>query len=124
MRRSLRVVLWVARISGAAIVGLMVCIGIVGALKNPPEPGPTAAEWIRLAFFPIGVCLGYVVAWRWHLLGGFVSVACLAAFFIAHAVRGNVLYDDPGFYVFVVPSALFIVYGFAFGRLPAAAACN
>jgi len=67
--RGFRVTLWVARIVGVVVLSVMVFMGVGNAL-NPDEPSPTAAEWVVLAFFPIGVCVGYVLSWRWPLLGG------------------------------------------------------
>lgn len=40
----------------------------------------TAPESVLFLFFPIGVCLGMALAWRWEGLGGGVTVANLATF--------------------------------------------
>jgi hypothetical protein len=70
-----RVVLWIARLAGiAAIVPLMlIAFGERGT-------GPSGArEWVYLALFPFGFSTGYLLGWRWPLLGGCLSLACLSA---------------------------------------------
>jgi hypothetical protein len=68
------VLLWTARLAGtAAVVPLMlIAFGEHGT-------GPSGARgWAYLALFPFGFSAGYLVGWRWPLLGGCVSLACMA----------------------------------------------
>jgi hypothetical protein len=46
------------------------------------EPGSGLAgprEWVYLALFPFGFSAGYLLGWRWPLVGGCISLACMAA---------------------------------------------
>lgn len=63
---------WVARISAIAVIALMVVM-----LSSESGSGPTGREWTYLAFFPFGFSLGYLLGWRWPLLGGVVSLLCM-----------------------------------------------
>jgi hypothetical protein len=49
----------------------------------------TARELVLSVFFPIGVCLGMVLAWRWEGLGGGVTVASLAAFYLVERLTSS-----------------------------------
>jgi hypothetical protein len=45
-----------------------------------PGDGPSGPrEWIYLALFPFGFSAGYLLGWRWPILGGGLSLACMFA---------------------------------------------
>src|SRR5262245_51405687 len=70
-----QLMLWAARLGsiGAIVPLLMILVG-------EPGTGPAdVREWIYLAFFPIGFVFGYLIAWRWPVAGGVMSLACMAA---------------------------------------------
>lgn len=74
-RTATQVLLWIARLSGlAAIVPLMLIVfGERGS-------GPAGVRvWVYLALFPFGFAAGYLLGWRWPLVGGCISLACMAA---------------------------------------------
>jgi hypothetical protein len=102
---------WIARLSGiAAIVPLMLIA------FGEPGSGPSGIrEWAYLAFFPFGFSAGYLIGWRWPLLGGCVSLVCIA---ISLVLVGRVF--DVGPYliwaVLCVPGALFVVAGLKLRR--------
>ena len=69
-----RLVLLIARLAGtAALVPLML---IAFGERGTGPAGPR--EWIYLALFPFGFSIGYLLAWRWPLLGGWMSLICMA----------------------------------------------
>jgi hypothetical protein len=74
-RTASQVLVWIARLGGiAAIVPLMLIVfGERGS-------GPAGVrEWVYLALFPFGFAAGYLLGWRLPLVGGCVSLACMAA---------------------------------------------
>lgn len=101
-----RVLLWIARLGGTlAIVPLMLIVfGERGS-------GPSGArEWIYLALFPFGFSAGYLLGWRWALLGGCVSLACMLASLI---VIGR-MYDLAAYLFWgalSVPGVLYVIAG-------------
>ncbi|MBN1163725.1 MAG: hypothetical protein JXB45_04050 [Candidatus Krumholzibacteriota bacterium] len=112
--RSLRVVLWIARVMSAIVVVFLVVM-VVGYTINPQGSGrePTPREWYGLALFPFGLCIGYVIGWRWRLLGGIISLICLAAFLIFLRDRDMI----PVISIVGVPAVLYIIYGISRRRL-------
>jgi hypothetical protein len=102
--------LWTARVLGTLFVALFIFVGVSESL-DPEAPTPTQEEWFHLALFPIGVCAGHVLGWWRPLVGGVLSVACLATFFVVMAVAGNGVHDTSAFYIVAVPSYLYILYG-------------
>src|SRR5262247_4103788 len=113
MRRiaSTRLLLWIARLGATvAIVPLMLIV------FGEPGSGPASArEWVYLALFPFGFAAGYLLGWRWPLLGGSLSLACMAASLV---VIGRTF--DPGAYlvweVLCVPAVLYVIAGWKLRR--------
>ena len=57
---------------------------------------PTAAEMVGLSFFPIGVIVGFIIAWRRELVGALVSLCSLAASYTWLLARNGHLTSFPG----------------------------
>ncbi|HEY5912046.1 MAG TPA: hypothetical protein VJA21_15695 [Verrucomicrobiae bacterium] len=74
---SLRALRWLARVLSILVVGVVHLFAFGEGLKLSHV---TAPELVLFLFFPIGVCLGMALAWRWEGLGGGVTVASLATF--------------------------------------------
>ncbi len=85
---AVRALRWSARILSILSVGIFLLFAI-GEGFNPFRF--TAQEAILFLFFPFGVCLGMILAWRWEGLGGGITVASLAAFYLVHRLL------SPGF---------------------------
>jgi hypothetical protein len=107
-KNSVVVIRWIARMWGSAIVALVVLFAVMHAV-SPDAPPPTTSEWVGLAFFPMGVCAGLVLAWRWEGLGGGISVGSYAAFYAWMFVSGGGFPSGPYFSLAAVPGALFVL---------------
>lgn len=68
-------------------------------------------EWIGLLFFPVGVFVGLVLAWREEGLGGAISVVSIPAFYLIYGwlLNGNIK-QGWAFLPFLVPGVLFLLY--------------
>ena len=64
-----------ARAASLLSLGLLVLFAFSGG------HWPTPFEWLMIAFFPVGVAVGMVLAWHRELLGGAVTLAGLAGFY-------------------------------------------
>ena len=101
-----RVVHWIARLTAiAAIVPLMLIV------FGEPGSGPAGPrEWAYLALFPFGFSAGYLLGWRWPLVGGGISLACMLASLV---VIGRTFGIGPYIIwgVLCVPGILYIIAG-------------
>ena len=66
--------LWVARIASVVAILPLMLIAF-GENGHGPEG---IREWLYLALFPFGFSASYLLAWRWPILGGCLSLLCLA----------------------------------------------
>lgn len=78
------------------------------------EPFPvakiTATEWLGLMLFPVGVVIGFVVAWWRERLGGLITLGSLLAFYVVFAfVMHESLTKGGWFLVFAAPGFLFLI---------------
>ena len=99
------VLLWIARLSGTAVAVFLLPFAF-----GESGSGPTAAESVYLALFPFGFSAGYLLGWRWPLLGGCVSLSGMA---LSLVVLGR-LHDWDAYVTWsllTVPAVLFVISG-------------
>ena len=107
-----RVVLWIARLL-ATLWFVFIAAQVIGEGGGfLPRGGRDFIAWM---FFPIGFTAGYLLGWRWPLLGGCVSLACLVLLpVLLWALHGRVV-PNIGLYapfaVLGVPGILYIIGG-------------
>jgi hypothetical protein len=96
------VVRWAARLFSIVSAALLAAFlfGGFGA--------PTPSEAVGLALFPGGVALGMAIGWRREGLGGAVTVASLAAFYVWMTILDGHPPRGPYFALFAAPGLLFL----------------
>jgi hypothetical protein len=93
---------WIARIGSVASTLLLLLFATSGG--GVPRP----SEVVALAFFPVGVVLGFGIAWWREGTGGAVTVLSLAAFYAWMTVVGGRFPTGPYFLLFAAPGFLFL----------------
>jgi hypothetical protein len=102
---------WTARVwSILSIVFVLVFAVGEGMAGGGPRPG--FQEWVGLAFFPIGVGVGLVVAWFREELGGLLALGCLIAFYVWNLLRSGHWPRGPYGFLVAAPGLLFLMAGF------------
>lgn len=92
----------------------LVSLGLLTMFAFSGGNWPTGAEWLLIAFFPVGVAVGTVLAWHRELLGGMVAAISLVAF---HAIL--LLFKPwpgPWFLAFASPALVLLACGLATRR--------
>jgi hypothetical protein len=93
---------WIARVIGTALVGLTLFIAIGEGMPNPF----TQPFVIQIGFLALTLVLsGILLAWRWELPGGILSLAGWVLFIVAERVS---LRHSVFFILLGVPSLLFL----------------
>ena len=99
---------WIARIWGVASIAI-VLLFLFGEGLVTNGVWPTATEWIGLLFFPFGLLVGLLLAWRYELAGALVAAGSVVAFYGWNFfVNGN-WPVGPFFVLLALPAILFIV---------------
>ncbi|HEY0975970.1 MAG TPA: hypothetical protein VGE21_00755 [Flavobacteriales bacterium] len=110
MQRRFRTGLqWTAWISGSLLLGflLFMLVGhLIGDANGPHGMRFTNdREVVAFVLFPVCTALGLLLAYRWPLLGGSVSVLSLLALMLLHP---NLM--RPVFGLLAMPGMLYIVH--------------
>lgn len=66
-------------------------------------------EILGFALFPVGVVVGFLIAWKWELVGGLVSLLSLAGFYLWHFSNSGNLPAGPWFMIFSSPAIFFLL---------------
>ena len=103
---SLRILRWLARGWSVLAVGLILLFAVGEGMNLLLF---TARELLLFVFFPLGVCLGMVVAWRWEGLGGGITVASLIAFYLVHFRQSSQFPRGLAFVTVAAPGFLFLL---------------
>jgi len=101
---------WTARVwtilSVVFILGFAIGEGLAGG------PKPSLKDWGGLALFPIGVCLGLLVAWYREKLGGVLALGFLIAFYFWNLLRSGHWPRGPFGFLVAAPGLLFLIAAF------------
>jgi hypothetical protein len=96
---------WSARLSSLLVFCTLLAF-IFGEGFNPLRL--ESRQLVLSLFFPLGVGLGLLIAWRWEALGSWVTLGCLVAFYgLCHVLVGKIP-SGWWFAVFALPSLLFL----------------
>ena len=84
--------------------------------ENPDDLlNSTVNQLIGLMFFPVGLTIGLLLAWRRELLGGAIALGSVLAFYVIYGwlLKGSLAAAGWWFICFAIPGALFLAYGAA-----------
>jgi len=103
---SLCALRWSARVLSILAVGVVLMFGIGEGFNLSHF---TARELVLSIFFPIGICLGMALAWRWEGFGGGLTVASLAAFYLVHRLTSSSFPRGFALVALAAPGFLFLL---------------
>ena len=107
LRKPMELVEWLARIASLASITLLILLFQAEAL----HPSQVATkEWLALAFFPIGVMVGLLMAWWKEGLGVSVTLASLLAFYVVYGYLFRYHIAGWAFVLFASPAFLFLFH--------------
>lgn len=95
---------WAARVWGVASTLLLLAF----AFGGKEHLRLTAVEAVGFLFFPVGVIVGFVLAWWRELPGGLVTVGSLALFSVWLFARDGRWSAGPYFLLFAAPGFLHV----------------
>jgi hypothetical protein len=114
--RRIKVIRWIARI-WSLLVFVIVMLIVFTPDPNVTEPVPLE-DWFLLSLWGVAL-LGLLIAWRWELAGGILTIAVMFVRELAWVVlKGPWLVNFLIVWLFLLPPAiLFLVAGRAEGSV-------
>lgn len=113
---ALKTLNWIARVWSLAGIAF-VLVFFLGEVFGGQGVRPTAAEWIGLALWPIGVGIGLAVAWFRKGLGGAIASGSLIGFYVWNFLERGRFPKGPYFLLVAAPGVLFLLLSL-FSRQP------
>lgn len=95
---------WGARAGGIASTFLLLAFAFGGR----EHLRFTASEAVAFLLFPVGVVVGFAIAWRRELAGGLVTVGSLALFHVYEFASSGRWWLGPYFLLFAAPGFLHV----------------
>jgi hypothetical protein len=96
---------WLARVSSLLSTALL----LLFVLGEPFQVSPiTASQWIAFALFPVGLVIGFAVAWWREIPGAAISIASV---FVLCLIYVRDLNKSWAFFAFALPALLFLASG-------------
>ncbi len=106
--RLTRTIHWIARGWSIASIVFFLLIFLGEILFPHAEASFRLRDVILFIFFPIGTFAGMILAWRWELLGGALTVGGVVGFYVAPWVMDGRFPRGPYFLLIAAPGFLFL----------------
>lgn len=103
---------WAARI-GSIVSIMLLLLFFIGEGFKPVNFA--LQEWVGFIFFPVGVIIGMIVAWKYEGTGGSITIGSLLAFYLAYFLFNSMIPRGWAWSIFASPGILFLVF-WAFSR--------
>ena len=112
--RSVTITRWIARIWSFLVFAVAI-LEIFVPDPNATEPVPLA-DWFLLSLWGVAI-LGVLVAWRWELVGGIITIATMFIRELAWVIlKGHWLVNFLIVWSFVVPTAILFLVAWGLER--------
>lgn len=112
--RSVKIIRWIARI-WSILVFVVALLEIFTPDPNATEPVPVA-DWFLLSLWGVAI-LGLLVAWRWELVGGIITIVTMFIRELAWVIlKGHWLVNFLIVWLFVVPPAILFLVAWGLER--------
>jgi hypothetical protein len=98
----------IAKVWSLVSIAFLLLIFIGEVLHPTATQLPTLEEGIAMVFFPVGVCLGMLLAWRREGLGGAITVVSMLAFYLWMRILRGCYPRGPYFLLVAAPGLLFL----------------
>jgi len=93
--RKVVIIRWIARIWSIASIAFLLFMVIGHLFGSEQSNPPTFGEMVGLFFFPLGVFIGLIIAWKWEGLGGMIAIGSIICFHVTMLITGGSLDINP-----------------------------
>ena len=112
---GLRLLRWIALISGSlvlAFVAFMLGADLIGAMQEGRSWGHMdVSDTLQFLLFPIGLLVGLVLAYKWEMLGGAVTVMSM----LTLCLLSTDLFRH-AFYLWALPGMLYMIHAWLMSK--------
>ena len=110
--RFLPVIRWIARIWSILSLAFLLLFFGASIISSVGTSTFAFKDVYQFLFFPIGLAVGLILAWKWEGLGGIIATGSIIGFHLQMLIKNG----NPDFNLFIellaAPGILFILYWF------------
>lgn len=103
------IVRWTARIWSILSISFLLMMFIGEGLCPKGVAALSTRDLAGMLFFPVGTCIGMIIAWWRELIGGIITVVSFAAFYGALYIMDGRVPRGPWFLIVAAPGILFLL---------------
>lgn len=96
---------WIARIWSILSI-VFILTFFLGSMLGPDKGGENDPSILMFVFFPIGLVIGLILAWKWNFAGGLIAVLSIILFHLTIEPELNLFIE-----LIAVPGLLFLIAG-------------
>jgi hypothetical protein len=116
--RTVTIIRLIARILSIISIAFILIMVVPHLFFPQQSKPPTFGEIVGLFFFPFGVFIGLIVAWKSEGPGGMIAIGSVICFHVTMLITGGSLDLNPFIEGLAVPGLLFLIWWFlSRGRL-------
>ena len=108
--RFVTIIRWIARIWSILSLAFLLLFFGASIFSSIGTATFIFKDVLQFVFFPIGLAIGLILAWKWEGLGGIIAIASIIAFHLQMLVTHGKLDLGLFFELLAAPGILFILY--------------
>ncbi len=97
-----------AKILSLTSLGI-ISIFVVGNFFSPQQQLPNLSEFLQMLLFPVGLIVGFLISWKYELLGFIISTSSMITFYLAEYLLKGVIMAGITFILLYSPAILFLI---------------
>lgn len=107
-KKIITIIRWTERIWGLMSIAFMLFMaaGHIFGSEQQNINSFTFTDMLTLTFYPTGVLLGLIIAWKWDGIGGIIAIGSIIGLYVLRPV----LILDPLIGALAAPGLLFLIY--------------
>lgn len=108
--RAVTIIRWIARSWSILSIAFLLLMFIGETFFTSGESNPiTFRDMVGLIFFPFGLCIGLIIAWKWEELGGMIAIGSTIGFHVTMLISSGSLDINPFIEGTAAPGLLFLI---------------
>ena len=110
VKRNKGTIKWIARIWSILSLAFLLLFFGASIISSIGTATFAFKDVFQFVFFPIGLTIGLIIAWKWEGLGGIITIGSIIGFHLQMLIK----HGKPDFVLFIdllaAPGILFILY--------------
>ena len=109
-KRNKETIKWIARIWSILSLAFLLLFFATSIFSSGGDDTFAFKDMLQFVFFPIGLTIGLILAWKWEGLGGIIAISSIIGFHLQMLVKHGNLDFSLIIELLAAPGIMFILY--------------